>query len=114
MRAQARQSVDEIELRQRRTVPAVDPRMGLIEAAPGEGGDPDVQRLQSPLIPSRPGGGVEGEGQGRCANEQGGVGACADVAGGGGQPGVCHLPATEPGDRAFEVKHSHPDSALAQ
>lgn len=84
VRAQPRQPVDEIKLRQRRPVLAVDPRMGLIEAAPGDGGDPDVQRLQSPLIPSRPGGGVEGEGQGRCAEEQCGVGVCADGAVGGG------------------------------
>ena len=59
--------------------------------------------------------GVEGEGQGRCADGQGGVGACVDVAVGGGcQPGVRHLPVTEPGGRAFGVKHSYPDSALAQ
>jgi hypothetical protein len=70
VRAKARQPVDEVELGERGAVPAVDARVRLIEAAPGDGGDPDVQRLQSPLIPSRPiGGGVDREGQGRCAEE---------------------------------------------
>jgi len=88
----------------------------LIEAAPGDGGDPEVQRLQSPRIPFRPiGSGMHRKGQGRCAEEQGGVGACADVAVGGScQPGVRHLPAAEPSGRAFDVKRSHPHSAAAQ
>lgn len=114
--AQARQPVDEIELGERRAVPAVDTPVGLIEAALGDGGDAGVQGGERPLVFSRPvGGSVEGEGQGRCAEEQGGLGTCADVAVGGCcQPGVRHLPAAEPGSRAFDVQQRHSGSASAQ
>jgi len=113
--AEAGKAPDQVELRQRRPVAAIDASVGVGQAVAGQRPGGGVELSLRPLVAAGAFGGVGDERQGGDVEEQAGGRSAAQVdARGGGQPGVNRDPGVGLGEGAFDVQQGNPGGAVGQ